>query len=126
MPNTLHRLRPFVKFHSDRHFIYITAQGDEHKEKIQSYYKIIEEDMEEITKEWPTKFLIPVNQEELFDPDLIDNPVVTCKEYDAPNSRRRKNRKEVQYLNNTSKETASDSPRGGRGDELDKEENDGK
>jgi hypothetical protein len=29
--NTLHRFRPFVKFHRDRHFIYITARGDEHK-----------------------------------------------------------------------------------------------
>jgi hypothetical protein len=29
--NTLHRFRPFVKFHVVRHFIYITAQGDEHK-----------------------------------------------------------------------------------------------
>jgi hypothetical protein len=69
--NTLHRFRPIVKFHADRHFIYITACGDEHKEELQSYYKLTEEDMEEITKEWPTKFLIPVDQEELSDPDLI-------------------------------------------------------
>jgi hypothetical protein len=61
-PNTLHRFRPLVKFHTDRHFIYITAHRDEHKEEIQSYYKLTEEDMEEITNEWPAKFLIPINQ----------------------------------------------------------------
>jgi hypothetical protein len=33
-PNTLHRLRPFVKFHVDKHFIYITTRGDEHKEEL--------------------------------------------------------------------------------------------
>jgi hypothetical protein len=60
--NTLHRFRPIAKFHTDRHFIYITAHGDEHKEELQSYYNLIEEDMEEITKEWLAKFLIPVEQ----------------------------------------------------------------
>jgi hypothetical protein len=60
MLNTLHRFRPFVKFHADRNFIYITARGDEHKEEMQTYYKLIEGDMEEITKEWPLEFLIPI------------------------------------------------------------------
>jgi hypothetical protein len=58
--NTLHRFRPLVNFRIDRHFIYITAHGDEHKEELQSYYKLIEEDMEEITKEWPAEFLVLV------------------------------------------------------------------
>jgi hypothetical protein len=61
MSNTLHRFRPFVKFHADRHFIYITTHGNKHKEELQSYYKIIEENIEEITNEWTIKFLIPVN-----------------------------------------------------------------
>ena len=30
-PNTLHRFRPYTKFCTDRHFIYITACVDEHK-----------------------------------------------------------------------------------------------
>jgi hypothetical protein len=51
--NTLDRFRPVVKFCVDRHFIYITARRDKHKEDLQSYYKLIEEDIEEITKEWP-------------------------------------------------------------------------
>jgi hypothetical protein len=58
--NTLHTYRPLAKFHIDQHFIYITARRDESKEELQSYYKLIDEDMEEITKEWPTKFLVPV------------------------------------------------------------------
>jgi hypothetical protein len=40
-----------MKFHVDRHFIYITVFLDEHKEEIQSYYKLTEEDLEEITKD---------------------------------------------------------------------------
>jgi hypothetical protein len=30
------------------------TRGDEHKEELQSYYKLTEKDMEEITKEWHT------------------------------------------------------------------------
>jgi hypothetical protein len=50
-PNTLHHFRPLMKFNADRHFIYIIARGDEHKEQFLSYYKMTEEDLEEITKE---------------------------------------------------------------------------
>jgi hypothetical protein len=94
MPNTLHRFKPIVKFHAGRHFIYIIARGDEHKEDLQSYYKLTEEDMEEITKEWPTKFLVPVEQTELSDPDMIKSPIVTWEEYDGPSSVRKKKKKE--------------------------------
>jgi hypothetical protein len=51
-----------------RHFIYITACRDESKEP-QSYYKLTDEDMEEITKECPTKFLVLVEYAELSNPD---------------------------------------------------------
>jgi hypothetical protein len=101
-PNTLHRFRPLAKFCTDRNFIYITARVDENKEELQSYYKLIEEDMEEINNEWPTEFLILVNQVEMSDPNLIESPVVTHKEYDAPSSRRRKKKEEVQELNSAS------------------------
>jgi hypothetical protein len=57
-PNTLHRFRPLMKFSADRHFIYIIACADEHKEQLQSYYKLIEEDLEEITKEWSIDLLV--------------------------------------------------------------------
>jgi hypothetical protein len=59
MSNTLHRFTPLAKFHIDKHFIYIIVHGDEHKEEILSYYKLVEEDMEEITKEWLAEFLEP-------------------------------------------------------------------
>jgi hypothetical protein len=58
--NTLDRFRPIMKLCVDIYFIYITACGDEHKEEIQSYYKLTKEDLEEITKEWSAEFLIPV------------------------------------------------------------------
>ena len=122
MPNTLQRFRPFVNFHADKCFIYITTRRDEHKEELQSYYKLIEEDMEEITKEWPVEFLIPVDQAELSDPDLIGSPMVTREEYDEPSSSRRKKKEEVQKMNNASKKTSLDSPGGGGDDEVDKEE----
>jgi hypothetical protein len=95
LSNTLHRFSTLAKFHVDRHLIYITACGDEHKEKLQSYYKLTEEDMEEITKEWPAEFLVPVDREKIFDPDLIKSPVVTQEEYDGPSSSRKKKKEEV-------------------------------
>jgi hypothetical protein len=58
--NTLHQYRPFVKFRTDRNFNYITTRRDESKEELQSYYKLTKEDMEEITKEWPTEFFVLV------------------------------------------------------------------
>jgi hypothetical protein len=100
--NTLHRFRPFMKLRVDRHFIYITACGDEHKEELQSYYKLTEEDMEEITKEWHAEFLILVDQAKLSDPDLNGSLLVTREEYDAPNNSRRKKKEEVQDLHNAS------------------------
>jgi hypothetical protein len=70
-PNTLHRFRPLMKFNTDRHFIYITDRVDEHKEKLQSYYKLTEEYLEEITKEWSTDLLIPTNPAEIYELDSL-------------------------------------------------------
>jgi hypothetical protein len=125
MSNTLDRFSPFVKFHTYRHFIYITVHGDEHKEVLQSYYKLTEEDIEEINKEWLVDLLIPIDLAELSDPDLIGSPMITREEYDALGSSRRKKKEEIQELNSTSKETALDSPGGGGDDEVDKEKDDG-
>jgi uncharacterized protein YsxB (DUF464 family) len=61
MLNTLHRFRPLIKFHADHHFIYITVHADKHKEELQSYYKLTEEDLEEITKDWSKVLLIPAD-----------------------------------------------------------------
>jgi hypothetical protein len=127
-PNTLHTYRPLAKFCIDRHSIYITVCKDESKEELQSYYKLTEEDLEEITKEWPTEFLVPVGDAELSDPDLIGSLVVTRMEYDGPSSAKKKKKKEEvqdidsQEKDNASEETMPDSPEGGGGDEVNQEE----
>jgi hypothetical protein len=69
--NTLHRFRPLMKFNTNRHFIYITVRGDENKEQLKSYYKLTEEDLEEITKEWSADLLVSADPSELSD---IDSP----------------------------------------------------
>jgi hypothetical protein len=85
-----------AKFHADQHFIYITARRDESKEEMQSYYKLIDEDMEEITKEWPAEFLVPVEDAELSDPDIIRSPLVTWTKYDGQrNANKNKKKEEV-------------------------------
>ena len=60
-----------MKFSVDRHFIYITARVDEHKQQLQSYYKLTEDDLEEITKEWSVDLLIPANPVEMSDVDSL-------------------------------------------------------
>jgi hypothetical protein len=57
--NTLQRFCPLIKFSVDHHFIYLTPHVDEHQEQLQSYYKLTEEDLEEVTKEWSTNLLVP-------------------------------------------------------------------
>jgi hypothetical protein len=96
-----------MKFHTDQHFIYIIARADEHKEQLQSYYKLTEEDLEEITKDWLVYLLIPANPTEMSDPN---SSKTTQNEHDTPRPSRRKNTREVQDLSNTSGKTASVSP----------------
>jgi hypothetical protein len=124
----LHQYRPLAKFHRDRHFIYITACKDERKEELQSYYKLTDEDMEEIMKEWPTEFLVPVDDAELSDPDIIGSPLVTRVEHVGQTSAKKKKKKEeVQDVqtdeeDNASEESGPGSPTGGGGDEVNQEE----
>jgi hypothetical protein len=51
-----------MKFCAYQNFTYIIAHADESKEEIQSYYKLTEEDLEEITKDWHAKLLILVDR----------------------------------------------------------------
>jgi hypothetical protein len=76
--------------------------------------------MEEITKEWLAKFLIPVDQATLSNPNVIGILVVTHEECDAPSSSRKEKKEDVHEIHSTLEETASDSPRGGGDDEVDK------
>jgi hypothetical protein len=96
-----------MKFNTDQRFTYITAREDEHKEKLQSYYKLTEEDLEEITKEWSVDLLIPANPAEISD---LDSPEDTHKEQNPPRTSRQKKTKEVQNLSSTSGKTPSVSP----------------
>jgi hypothetical protein len=66
--------------------------------------------MEEITKEWPVEFLVPVEDTKLSNPDIIGSQSVIRAEYDAPSSNRKKKKEDVQEINNASVKTASDSP----------------
>jgi hypothetical protein len=73
-----------MKFNAHQHFIYITAQVDEHKQQLQSYDNMMEEDLEEITKEWSIDLLIPADPVEISN---IDSPKVV---QDTPGPRKTK------------------------------------
>jgi hypothetical protein len=94
--NTLHRFMPLIKFHAYRHFIYITMCTDEHEEELQSYYNLTEEDLEEITKDRSTELLIPVDPEELSDPEQIGSSEATCEVHYTPRTSRRNKTEDIQ------------------------------
>jgi hypothetical protein len=110
-----------MNFCADWNSIYITALVDEHKEKLQSYYKLTKEDLEEITKEWSVDLHIPTDPADMSDPDSSET---THKEHDTPGPSKMKKTKEVQDLNNTSGKAASVSPDRGGDDKV--EETNGK
>jgi hypothetical protein len=86
------------------------VHADEHKEELQSYYKLTEEDLEEITKDWSAELLIPADPTEMSDPELIGSPETTHEAKDHPGPSRRKKTEEVQNLSSASEGTASVSP----------------
>jgi hypothetical protein len=102
-----------MKFSADHHFIYITVHGDEHKKQLQSYYKLTEDDLEEITKEWSTYLLVAAN------PIDMSEEKSHKAMSDTLGPRRTKNDDEFEDVPTTSMKTASISPaQGGDGDEL--------
>ena len=78
-----------IKFIADHHFIYLTPRADEHQEHLQSYYKLTEEDLEEITKEWSVDLLVSADPAKILD---IDNPEAV---QDTPGPSRTKKTKEM-------------------------------
>jgi hypothetical protein len=50
--------------------------------------------MEEITKEWPTKFLVPFEQIEISNADIIRITLVTQMEWDELSSAKKKKKNE--------------------------------
>jgi hypothetical protein len=116
-PNTLHWFRPLMKFNTVQHFTYITVHTDEHKQQLQSYYNLMEEDLEEITKDWLEDLLVPIEPVDISD---INSPETV---QDTPRTIRAKKTEEVQELDSASVITASISPeKGGDGEELDEKE----
>jgi hypothetical protein len=57
--------------------------------QLQSYYKLTEEDLEEITKDWSMDLLIPVDPVEMSD---IDSPEAA---HDTPGPNKTKKNKEA-------------------------------
>jgi len=79
---------------------------------------MINEDMEEITKEWTKKFLVLVEYVELSNTDIIRTPLVTQVKHVGQSSVKKKKKKvEVQHIeiyeDNTSVEDGSRSLEGG-------------
>jgi hypothetical protein len=66
---------------------------DESKEELQSYYKLTDEYMEHIMKEWPEELFVPVTDEELSDIDIIGSPLVTWVEHVRQSSGTKKKKK---------------------------------
>jgi hypothetical protein len=92
-----------MMFNVDRHFTYITTCTDEHKQKLQSYYKLTEDDLEKITKEWSTDLLVPANPAEMSD---VDSPETML---DTLGPSKTKKNDEVYDVHSTSVETSSTS-----------------
>jgi hypothetical protein len=109
-PNTLFRFRPLMKFSVDRHFIYITTCADENKEQLQSYYKLTEEDLEEITKEWSTDLLVSADPIELSNIDSPEAAQDTPGPSKMKKTMKTKKDEEIQDIDNRSVRTASISP----------------
>jgi hypothetical protein len=91
------------------------------------YYKIMDEDMDKITKEWLEEFLVPVADVELSDTETIGNPIVTRVEHVRQSSGTKKKKKQEEFQDiesdeedNTSEDNGFDSPRGG-GDEAEEQ-----
>jgi hypothetical protein len=97
-----------MKFNVDHHFTYITTCVDEHKQQLQSYYKLTEDELEEISKEWSVDLLVAT------DPAKMSEAMP-----DTPGPRKTKKDVEVQDIHNTSTNTTSLSPaKGGDDEEL--------
>jgi hypothetical protein len=102
-----------MKFNVDHHFTYITVSSDEHKQQLQSCYKLTEDDLEEITKEWLVNILVAA------DPTDMSDVESTEAMSDTPRQRKTKKDYEVEDIPSTSTKTTLVSPtQGGDGDEL--------
>jgi hypothetical protein len=95
---------------------------DEHHEELQSYYKLADEDMEQITKEWKEEFLVHFTDAEISDTNTIGSLIVTQVAHVGQSSgtKKHKNKDEVQNIESGEEEKNSGdngfvSTRGGEG-----------
>jgi hypothetical protein len=96
---------------------------DENKEELQPYYKLTNEDMQQITKEWSEEFLVPIVDVEISDTDTIGSPMVTWFEHVGQSSGKKKKKKEeVHDLETDEEDNASEKngsgSLGGGGNEV--------
>jgi hypothetical protein len=111
--NTLQRFRPLVKFSMNHHFIYLTPRADEHQEQLQSSYKLIKEDLEEITKDWSTDLLVPADPVDILDidsPEAAQDTPGPSKTKKTKKTKEMKKNEEVQDVDSLSVRTASITP----------------
>jgi hypothetical protein len=126
-PHTLNQYRPLEIFFVDAHFIYINTRRDESKEELQSYYKLTDDDMEHITKEWSEEFLVPIFDAELSDTNTIGSPLVTQVEHvkQSSGTKKKKKKEEIQDIETDEEENASEENGfgflGGGGDQEDEQ-----
>jgi hypothetical protein len=112
-----------MKFGMYRHFIYITGSVDEHKEQLHSYYKLTEEYLEEITKEWSADLLVSANPAKMSDIDSPEAAQDTPGPSKTKKIKKTKKVEEVQDIDNLSARTTSISQeQGGDGEDLEEVE----
>jgi hypothetical protein len=99
-----------MMFNADCHFIYITTCADEHKEQLQYYYKMTEDDLEEITKEWSIDLLISVDPIEMSNIDSPEDAKNTPRPGKTKKTKQAKKDEEIQDVDNRSVRTASITP----------------
>jgi hypothetical protein len=85
------------------------VRQDENQEELQSYYKLTNEDMEHITKEWSEEFLVPVTDAKLSDTDTIGSPIFTRVEHVGQSSGTKKKKKQEEVQNIETDEEDNDS-----------------
>jgi hypothetical protein len=118
-PNNLHRFQPLINFSAYRHFIYLTSCVNENKEQLQSYYKLTEEDLEEITKEWSANLLIPANLAEVSDIDNLVGVQNTPRPSKTKKTKKTNKDEDIQDVDRISIRTTSVTPeKGSNGEDL--------
>jgi hypothetical protein len=99
-----------MKFSADRHFIYLTPRADEHQEQLQSYYKLTEEYLEDINKEWSANLLVAADLANILDISSLEAAQDTLGPSKMQKTKEMKKTEEVQDVDSRSVRTASVTP----------------